>query len=403
MVGLILLFIALFFSPVLLTYFVQDDFWLLSISRISSSQEFLNFLKPLADTVWYRPLSSQFFFFFGQVFFGLNPFPYHFMVMMTFLLVTYLVFYLTLTFTHKKDTALLAALIYGVNQIHTVSLGWLATYSFILGPLLILVILIWYRAKAYNRALIVFIFALLATEVTVIVPFLIIVQQKLYGDKYALRRTLPYFFLVGLLVLVRFWLFPTQVMTPLYHTAFLSEFLTTFKFYLFRLAGVPLFINSMPVGMQAAAIIITTFLCGAMVTGAFQCKNLTLQEKKSVWFFGSVGIFGLIPFLFFPFHVAPHYLSFALLGSSPVFAILLIQSKERVKQRLKSYYLIVIVACFIVLQIIGSVWTHQTHWIFKRAILAKKLVGEINLTHPVGSEEYFALGADAAVKVFTGK
>ena len=204
-------------------------------------------------------------------------------------------------------------------------------------------------------------------------------------------------------MLVRFWLFPSQVPTSLYHTAFLSEFLTTFKFYMFRLVGIPLFINSMPFGMKVAAIIFTVFLCGAMVTGAFLSKNLSLQEKKSAWFFGSFGIVGLLPFLFFPFHVAPHYLSFALLGSAPIFAILLIQSRERIKQRLKSYYLIVIVACFIVLQIIGSAWTYQTHWIFKRAILAKKLVGERNLTHLVGSEEYFALGADAAIKVFTGK
>ena len=56
--------------------------------------------------------------------------------------------------------------------------------------------------------------------------------------------------------------------------------------------------------------------------------------------------------------------------------------------------MIVVTLLFVALQYIGSRLTYDTHWIFKRAEVARNLIRERNISHPVGSEEYFALGAN---------
>lgn len=103
----------------------------------------------------------------------------------------------------------------------------------------------------------------------------------------------------------------------------------------------------------------------------------------------------LVPFLFLTNHVSPHYLSFAWVGGAAVTAI---GFEEMGKGHFKIYFLGIL--AFLLLQFVGSRWTYQTHWIFQRAEMAKRLVGENYLLHPVGSEEYFSLGAGAAAEVF---
>src|SRR3990167_5846490 len=77
---LILLFAAvLIFVPSLKYDFSQDDFIHLYHSRASSLQDVINFFNPnnsYTDIFFYRPLTTQFYFFINQLLFGINALPF---------------------------------------------------------------------------------------------------------------------------------------------------------------------------------------------------------------------------------------------------------------------------------------------------------------------------------------
>lgn len=165
---------VLFYFPSLGVYFVQDDFWLFSISRVNTLNDMAAFFLPRFDVVWYRPLSSQIFFWLGRVLFGLQPLPYHLIVLLTHMCAAGLIYLLALKLVQNKSTAILATIFYGVNQMHVVSLSWLASFSFVSGPVCLVGAL---YAYLYNKKLFAWFLCLvgvLITEVLVIIPLIFI-------------------------------------------------------------------------------------------------------------------------------------------------------------------------------------------------------------------------------------
>jgi len=240
-----LLIIGLFYRS-LCVYFVQDDYWLLAVSQAKNLQEMLTFFLPRIDTVWYRPLSSQIFFFIGHNFFGLNPFFFHIVVIATHLLTVSTLYVLVNKIVNNGKTALLAALLYGVHQIHTVSLSWLATYSFVLGPLFFLLILLEYLHKKYFPMIVYFILGLLTTEVTLVIPLILVSWELMQKNKRILPNSVYLLLISGLLLIMRFIIFPTTQKTNLYHFGLSLSFFTNLKFYLLRILGIPLTIKLLP-------------------------------------------------------------------------------------------------------------------------------------------------------------
>src|SRR3989338_10640602 len=62
------------FYPSLNYYFFQDDWFVLNWVKTG---DFLSFFKFRVDTIYWRPLSMQLFFWIGKSIFGLNPIGYH--------------------------------------------------------------------------------------------------------------------------------------------------------------------------------------------------------------------------------------------------------------------------------------------------------------------------------------
>lgn len=100
-------------------------------------------------------------------------------------------------------------------------------------------------------------------------------------------------------------------------------------------------------------------------------------------------------FLVLPFHYSPHYLTFAFIGAA-LFIGATITASSKIIQG-------IFIVSYFVLQLITIKLTFDTHWIIKRAYMAKRLVEERSLIHPVYSEEYFSLGAGMAFELFNRK
>lgn len=85
----------LLFLPSIFNFFSSDDWFHLRLVQIYSLREFANFFSftPTAQSAaFYRPLSTQVFFYIFYHLFGLNPIPYHLFVLACFGYSLYLVY-----------------------------------------------------------------------------------------------------------------------------------------------------------------------------------------------------------------------------------------------------------------------------------------------------------------------
>ncbi len=385
-----------FFYKSLSTFFVQDDFWLLNISKISSIQQFLNFFVPRADTVWYRPLSQQIFFFLGRLFFGLYPTPYHMVIFLSHIISGYILYLITLKISNHKPISLFAAFFYTINQIHVVSLSWLAADSFILGPMF-LALTIWCQINKKGKlSLIFFLLGLLSNEILVIYPVILFGIQLLILKQIKWKQIFVVTTFTVLIFFLRFILFPSSQKTSQYALFFSWEIFATMKFYIYRLWGIPLFMNSLN---NITKFIVYISLVGFSVPVLINIVRLIQKKKISnkIILFLIISIVGLLPFLLMPNHTAPYYMSFCLLGLAPLTSFLIF---ETIKGKFSYLLGIIVITSYCLLQIIGIWSTYETHWVFQRAILAKKLILEKQFIQPVGSEAYFSLGAGNAESVY---
>ncbi|KKP59958.1 MAG: Tetratricopeptide TPR_1 repeat-containing protein [Candidatus Gottesmanbacteria bacterium GW2011_GWA1_34_13] len=386
------IFIFILFFKSLFVYFVQDDFYFLAITRIHTFSQFFSLFIPDPNNVWYRPLSSPVFFYLLKLLFGYNPFGFHLIVFVTHVFTIWLLYFFIKTILKNNLIALLSGLFYGIHQLHTVSLSWLATYPFILGPTMLLLTLIFFYKQKIYLSLLFFIFGLLSWEIIVIVPIILILFTILIEKQKKFLRITPFICLSVLLVIVRLVIFKTEVKTNLYSIQFSWEIISLFKFYLLRLVGLPMLITEMPNVEKIITLLLSGFFTIITIYGFYLSYIKRHLQKRIVLFLLLLMIIGIGPFLFLPNHIAPHYLSVALIG----YAILSAYGIYEVILNIKHKKIIstIIILIFVINQYIGIDWTYKTHWIFQRAVLAKKLIENNQLIQKIGTEEYFSLGGE---------
>lgn len=404
----IFIYLAVFviFFQTFSLYFIQDDFFLLDISRADNLIKFCHLFFPNSEVSWYRPLSSQVFFFFGQTLFGLNPLPFHIIMFLTHLLNIYLVFYFVRRIINRENIAVLSALFYGLSSIHFITLAWPATYSFILGPTFCLLTLIFFIKKKISISVLFYLLGLLTSEVGLFVIFPILFyeflnRKKKYNLIY-LCNLLPYIIFIFIFIIFRKIAFPINSSGPYSFSYNIINVIFLLKFYFFRLIGVPMLIKSMSNVAEKTVIYSLSSLIIVMgfIKPIISFVILKIKKQKLPYFnlliFSTLLFFSLISiFLLLPNHYSPHYLTFAFIGISLFLAIVVNIYNKTIR--------FLFIFSFILLQYLCVQNTYKTHWIISRAKLAQQLIKEKKLTHPVGSEEYFSLGADRAAAVFSSK
>lgn len=380
-------------------YFVQDDFWLLSLSQIKAPSEFWIFFVPIKEVVWYRPLSSQIFFFFAKLLFNQFPLPYHVVVMIVHLIGVNFLYKTVLEFTHNRQIGLTAALLFGTHQIHTISLSWLSVFSFIFGLTIMLISMFTYIKKSYSLALFFYILGLLSTEVLVVFPLIIVLWDWFQFNKINWKRISTYLMAAFAVVVLRFLIFPTSQESKYYDFSLSVGTFSVVKFYLLRLVGVPMLFDELSATNKIIILLlVSSYLIIFAVGTTFVIRHKSILEKCLFWLV--FAFISISPFVMLASHIAPYYATFSLVGISAIFAILIYYFIKKIPVRFKLTAFFIILLLYVKLQIMGINWTHKTHWLYRRAVLAKQLIKSNNMQHPVGSEEYYSLGANKAAEVF---
>lgn len=147
-------------------HFFSDDFKFLAASR---QFDLVSFFSPLRTT-FYRPLPTEFFYFFLQRL----PYPMitgHIIVFSIFLLGVYFLFKTIHLITKNREIALFSSILYLFHFSHVYQLYWFATFQEVLQFTLLIMSLYFMLHKRFAISISIFIMALFSKEQALLFPF----------------------------------------------------------------------------------------------------------------------------------------------------------------------------------------------------------------------------------------
>lgn len=168
---------VLLYLPALGNFFSGDDWFHLRISQIDSFQQFLNFFSfsPNAQTAsFYRPLSTQVFFFVFQKLFGLTAWPYYLFGLLLFTYSIHLVRKFCVSLNLKSEICDLTSVIYGLSVSNFTRLYFLSAYQELFLVIFSLLTLINFQKKPF-LSFVFFVLALLSKETAIVLPILVLI------------------------------------------------------------------------------------------------------------------------------------------------------------------------------------------------------------------------------------
>lgn len=188
------------YKPAFSSYFFQDDWFTLKISRISSFRDFLIFFIPRTDVIYFRPIGMQVYFFIMQFLFGLNALPFRLVSLLIYSLNSLLIYLLLKKLNFSKTAGLFGAFFYHSLAATYIPFFWSATFPFILGPTFFLLSFLFYiKPKRKIASFIFYVLGLLTLEITVILP-LIFLLWEIFLNKLRTIKLIIYY-VVPLIVL----------------------------------------------------------------------------------------------------------------------------------------------------------------------------------------------------------
>lgn len=395
-----ILVIALILFPILAYYpslfygFSQDDFIHLSAVQISSFNEFLNFFNPFyqfPDMFFFRPLSTQLYFFINYQLFGLNPLPFHLAGLLLHLLNISLVYKVTRLIWGRKIAAISAGL-FGLSAVHFLSLYYISAFQQLLRTCFMLLSIIFFiyfqftkQIKNLGLSLVFFITSLLSKETGIILPLLFIPIEALRNQPKPLstliypilKASWPFYGITAVYLIIKLAGFQTLFNQGGYGLDFsLTQVFSNLKWYGLWLLGFPEIINTYP-SIKIPSIIqftkdytyslpLTISLAISLLITAFFTFRKILRLKKPLALSAALMVIPLLPVVFLKDHIYPHYLDLSLLGFLPVFVYINMAHQSKLK-----FLGVAAILGFILAQVYSLPISQTTHWATNRSEAAK--------------------------------
>ncbi len=395
-------FPVLLYLPALGNFFSGDDWFHLRISQISSLQEFFNFFSFTANAQtasFYRPLSTQVFFFVFQKLFGLTAWPYYLFGLALFTYSLHLVYKYALSVLNTRHSALVTTLIYGLSVSNFTRIYFLSAYQELFLVVFSLLTLINFAKKPLLSVLF-FILALLSKETAIVLPLLIF----MFNYKDLKKNSVNLISLVCIsMVYLYFRLFHFGLAAGDSYVWNFSPAKTvnTLLWYILWSFGAPeLLVDYIGSGLKIVPRFFTDYvywwriiifpliitILSALVLG-FQKLLYHYQEKNFVpslinlLKFKAFFLITLLPVLFLPSHKFTLELGLPLVGFSLIIAWLLPK-----KFNILSFCFFVF---FIFLNLSMNYLTYTRHYSVSRGEIAKKVYEYFNARSAKYPENFF--------------
>lgn len=402
---LIIVMSLLLFLPALNNFFWGDDWYHLRISQANNFQQFSNFFsfsQTPQSTPFYRPISTQLFFFSFNRIFGLNALPYYLMQIVAFVLSLYLVYRLAYVLTKNNKLALFTIFFYGISATNFPRVYYLSNFQEILMVIFVILSLLNYLGNTLARRILSLIFFLLALgskETAMVLP-VILVGIELIKGKFSLKRLAPYFLILSVYLIIRLLNWNTVgkdsydlVLSPI-------KYLNTLFWYMLWSFGTPeLLVDYIGSGLRVLPkfytdfpiwsyiLLILTSLTLATGLGAVYIRRRFINAEFI--FFAGFFVIGLLPVSFFPWHKFAYELTLSMVGFSLMLAFLTIKGK------LTHPLIFSFITLFIILNLVTNWLDYSRHYSITRSQIAQKVILYFSLHYQTPPENsYFEFTND---------
>ncbi len=304
--------------------FSQDDWYFLSISRAQNVSEVFNFFNPFSQAgfAFFRPLSTQLYYFVFTRVFGLFGSPLYMHIFMLILQGScgYLVYLLVTKLKISHSTALLIALVYATSSAQFLSLFYIAATQQLLSAFFGLLSLNYFLDKKLWLSSLFFLFALLSKETAIMVPFIAVTLTLLEKPRLSFKQFIPYLIIFFSYLAMR--LVTSSPTQREYHFAIGFNVVSTLRWYFLFAFGaaeewiryatpafgiaLPRFVQDFgPLGLSVTVFTILNF---SIFILSLLRNNLRQTVLYLAWF-----TLAIAPVLFLLNHRYPHYLDLALI------------------------------------------------------------------------------------------
>lgn len=367
--------VLLFYGSSLQYGLSQDDFFHLSISKAGSLGDFFQFFNPLKhDWVFFRPLSTQVFYFLFGSFFSWQQaaVPMHLFALLLHIINSALVYRLVNRLVSKdKLLGLIVAVLYAISPIHFLSLFYVGAVQQLLTTFFSLLLLLSLKSGNRLKQSLLLLLALMSKEIAIrLAPlatlYLVLKQKPL---KTALAET-KHLYLISLLYLLFRLGFGLSVPAEYVVTFNPFKLLASVMWYGLFSLGLPE--NLLRYGLSGGRINFVQFFLdhppstkllafGALVLLYFSLKSLLANKSKQrSWFLLLWWILGIAPILPFVDHRYPHYLDLSLIA-------LLVLVFSKLSKKLSLLVFLLVFYC----SYLGISLEKTTHWTIGRSIIVK--------------------------------
>lgn len=372
------------FGSLLPFSFTQDDFFLLRQATFNTVWEQLQASLPRVDSIYFRPLGMQGYFYVGRRILGVHPWAFRTVSLIIHSTNATLVFLLArkiLRFSHW-----IVWFLYLTAPLHFAAIGWVANTSFMTGTALVLTSLLIFEQKNSRRVLclVLFIAALLTNELAVVLPFVLLIFTWWVKRKISLPKKEDRTFFIALLIVeaayIGFRLLTVRFVKGPYALSVGRHVFGNIRWFLLWIVGwvessKDYFIGPFSIRwdffqtfrFETTLTIIVTILMAVLVTRAL-LKN-RFYSLGIIWFVGSI-----LPMAFFRHHISPHY---AMIGSIGLYLVI-----GYACETLPRFGRIAVVVLWAFQSISAARLNLVTHWWVQHADLSRTLTRQIQERYP---------------------
>ena len=408
---LILLVSFFLFLPIFSVFLSADDFYNI---RLIMGNSWTDIAATFAfdrneQFLFYRPLTTQLYYFVLYPLFGLHALGYHIISFLFFVALVLLMYVLSLKLTKNKTTALLTAAFYAFSSSNLTRLAWsvqIQELGFGLFTMSCVIAWIYYLEKKHAKFLIFsvvfFIFSLMSKETAVVVPLIlgivtiILIKPLKKIIKYILPLGLFFILLLPYLYL-RFIVMGVSTGDHYFTAVSIQSIINTLLWFVLWAIGLPEELVNLQIfgpGVQLnpemirlvqtqmpwvgiGFILFSAFVLMALAAG-FSIKSFRSNDSIKIILFGATWfLVSLVPHLFSPFHKFAYSLTVPLFATSLLLAFIstVLLTHKRVWTS--------IVAGGIVISYMLLSWStirieENLHWVFLRSTMVKRVFNHMD-------------------------
>jgi len=376
-------------------FFAQDDFvWLRIAASVKEARQLLDFFFQYNGAGNYRPLTQEVFFFLNYKLFGLNPVPFHVVILCVHAINSMLVYGILRQMKLERMACLAGAIFYGLNSSVFIPVYWISAISesgmaffYLSCVLLFLRYMQEGRFSDYCLSFVACVFALMSKEPAITIPAILFLTYLYLRNTYkmadfvrGIRMVLPFAAVVAVYLGIRFATLGFSGNGPYKPELNTMILANLWDFLKWSLNDIDLTLSLFAQITQYRFILAIhiAFMLLLACAGLF----LFVKEKRILLFSILWFVIALVPVLPYVHHAQNYYVNISVVGMSVLIASIVNKYGERKYGERVKILAGVLTALFILSSVANVHCQEDYSWVAVRSRLAETGIKEMKSLFP---------------------